>query len=81
MYDLIQQVRAVVPFNTPVADLCVDDCYGCPKKLLEYLDMELEDWQQKLDDGHIPNFAEINSLGRRSRKIVTALEKNGLVMN
>ena len=81
MYGLIQQVRTVVPFNISVADLCVDDCYGCPKKLMEYLDMELDDWEQKLDDGHIPNLGEINTLGKRSKKIVSALKKNGLLMN
>jgi hypothetical protein len=78
MYDLIRQVRTAVPFDMPVADICVDDCYGCPKKLLEYLDMELDDWQQKLDDGNIPNFGDLNALAKRSKKITTALKKNGI---
>lgn len=78
MYELIQQVRSVVPFGMPVADICVDDCYGCPKKLLEYLDMELDDWQRRLDSGDIPNFGDLNALAKRSKKISRALQKNGI---
>jgi hypothetical protein len=47
MHDLVQQVRSAVPFDMSVADICVDDCYGCPKKLMEYLDMELENWEAR----------------------------------
>ena len=47
MYGLVQQVRSAVPFDMSVADICVDDCYGCPKKLMEYLDMELENWEAR----------------------------------
>jgi hypothetical protein len=34
MHDLVQQLRSAVPFEMSVADICVDDCYGCPKKLI-----------------------------------------------
>ncbi len=81
MYDLIGHVRAAVPFDMPVADICVDDCYGCPKKLLEYLDMELDNWTQRLDDGDIPNFGDLNTLAKRSKKIAKALQKNGVTIN
>ena len=81
MYDLIQQVRTAVPFDMPVTDICVDDCYGCPKKLLEYLDMELDDWVQRLDSGDIPNFGDLNTLAKRSKKITKALQRNGITIN
>ena len=81
MYDLVQQVRSAVPFDMSVADICVDDCYGCPKKLMEYLDMELENWEERLEDGEIPNFGDINTLAKRSKKIARALQKNGISIN
>ena len=81
MYGLVNQVRSAVPFDMSVADICVDDCYGCPKKLMEYLDMELESWEQRLEDGEVPNFGDINTLAKRSKKITRALQKNGISIN
>lgn len=81
MQSLIDEVRNAIPFDTAEATLCADDasCQGCSVKLLEYLSMELDNWQQKLDDGVVPNFGELDRLGKTSKKVYKVLKKNGLI--
>ena len=81
MQNLINQVRQTIPFDTPEAVMCADDssCQGCSLKLLEFLSMELDNWQQKLDDGEVPNFGDLQKLGKSSRAVYRVLEKNGLI--
>ncbi|MCV6613237.1 MAG: hypothetical protein OIF55_20990 [Amphritea sp.] len=79
MEILIEQVREAIPFDTPADRLCAGSCTGCPKKLLEYLDMELEEWEQKLTSGEKPDFGDINKLTKASRKIFTILQRNNLI--
>jgi len=81
MLQLIAQVRAAIPFELPVAQLCAGPCRGCPKKLLDYLDGELEDWQQRLDAKELPSLGDLQRLATCSRKIYRSLERNGLVAN
>ena len=81
MQKLITEVRQAIPFDTPEAVMCADDssCQGCSLKLLEFLSMELDNWQQRLDDGEVPNFGDLNKLGKSSRAVYKVLQKNGLV--
>ena len=81
MQALINEVRQTIPFDTPEAVMCSDDssCQGCSLKLLEFLSMELDNWQQKLEDGEVPNFGDLQKLGKSSRAVYKVLEKNGLV--
>jgi len=79
MAELIHQVRDEIPFDIPTAELCKGPCKGCPKKLLEYLDMELEDWEGRLNNSEQPRLGDIQRLARRSKKIYRSLEKNGLL--
>ncbi|MCL6416267.1 hypothetical protein MIB92_11440 [Aestuariirhabdus sp. Z084] len=79
MRQLIEQVRQQVPFGLSEAEICSGGCQGCSKKLLDYLDRELEDWSLKLDQGEMPNFADLNSLASRSKKIYAALARSHLV--
>jgi len=81
MQNLIDEVRRTIPFDTPEAVMCADDtsCQGCSLKLLEYLSMELDNWQQKLDDGEVPNFADLAKLGKSSKAVYKTLEKNNLI--
>jgi hypothetical protein len=78
MRELIAQVRTAIPFNTPEAELCADECRSCSVKLLEFLAAELDDWEARLDAGETPGLAELSRLSRTSRKVYKALEKNGL---
>ena len=79
MGELIVQVRHQIPFEIPTEQLCNGPCRGCPKKLLEFLDMELEEWEQRLDGNEQPLLGDVQRLAKRSRKIYCSLQKNGLV--
>ena len=59
--------------------VCADECRGCSIKLIEYIAMELENWEYRLDDGVVPDFGDLKKLARSSSKIYRALVKNGLV--
>lgn len=80
MRNIIQQIRDNFPFSMSEEELCAETCsYGCSLKLLEYIDQEITDWEQRLDEGEIPNFGDIEKLSKSSRKIYKVLEKNNLV--
>ena len=65
----------------PEAVVCADKntCQGCSLKLLEYLESELDNWEQLLKAGHIPDFKDLQKLEKTSKKIYKTLETNGLV--
>ncbi|MGI9279959.1 MAG: hypothetical protein ACR2PX_10055 [Endozoicomonas sp.] len=79
MQELIVQVRGAIPFNMPEAEICTGKCVGCPKKLLEFLDQELSDWEFRLQDEELPKLGDINRLAKTSKKVHKALTRNGLV--
>ncbi|MCK5001549.1 MAG: hypothetical protein KAS57_00885 [Gammaproteobacteria bacterium] len=79
MQNLINEVRATMPFDVGEAQLCADSCNGCSLKLLEFLDMELQDWEQKLQDGVVPSFGDVHKMGKTCKKIYMVLKKNGLI--
>ena len=79
MQNLIDEVRATMPFDAGEAQLCADSCKGCSLKSLEFLDMELQDWDQKLKNGVKPSFGDIHKMGKTSKKIYMVLKKNGLI--
>lgn len=79
MQNIIDEVREVMPFDAGEAKLCSDFCQGCSLKLLGFLETELEDWEQKLQDGVQPNFGDINRMSKTCKKVYTILQKNGLV--
>ncbi len=73
MRRLIDQVRTEIPFDLPEETICSGDCRGCAKKLLEFLDAELSDWECRLDAGEVPLLGEVQRLGRCCRKVHIAL--------
>lgn len=81
MQNLIDEVRATIPFGAGEAQLCADSesCNGCSLKLLEFLEMELQDWEQKLQEGVQPSFGDVHKMGKTCKKIYMVLRKNGLV--
>ncbi|WP_428820363.1 hypothetical protein [Microbulbifer sp. MCCC 1A16149] len=79
MRGLISKVRSALPFSLPAAELCAGPCRGCPKKLLELLDGEIVEWEQRLDNGEIPTLGDVNKFGRLCRKIHKAIAANGLI--
>ena len=79
MRSLIEQARSVIPFDVPEAVLCSGGCYGCSKKLLDFLDSELGYWECQLDNGEIPSLGDVQRLTKSSRKIYEALDRSGLL--
>lgn len=79
MYQLIRQVRTAFPFDASETSLCSDECSGCSKKLLEFVSMELDDWETKLDDGARPGLADLDRMARTCRKVYEVLQRNELI--
>lgn len=79
MQQLIQQVRETLPFGTPRGYVCADECKGCSMKLLEFLDMELMDWEDRLQQGEVPGLGDIQRMAKISRRIHKVLDKNGVL--
>jgi hypothetical protein len=79
MHQLIVQIRQHIPFDLPEAYVCSDNCNGCSLKLLEFLDMELLDWERRLGEGERPNFGDIKRMVKMATSIHRVLQKNALV--
>ena len=79
MKNMIDDVRSAMPFGADDAQLCTDSCQGCSKKLLEFLETELDDWEHKLHEGIQPNFGDIHRMGKICKKVYVVLKKNGLI--
>jgi uncharacterized metal-binding protein YceD (DUF177 family) len=79
MRQLIQRIRNEIPFGLPEEALCGDACQGCSSKLLIYLETELDEWESKLAAGTLPNFADLNRLADKGRKVAQVLHQNGLL--
>ena len=79
MRQLIDEVRHALPFDLPEARVCKGPCDGCSLKLLDFLEMELEQWERRLGQGEKPGLAELSKLAKTSRRIYRVLEKNGLL--
>lgn len=80
MRDIIRQIRENFPFALSEQELCAQTCsHGCSIKLLEYIDMEINEWEQRLDKGEIPTLGDIQKLSRSSLKIYRVLQQNKLV--
>ncbi len=78
MQILIKEIRETLPFHLTPNELCKEsnNCRGCSLKLLEFLNMECLNWEQKLATGEIPTIRDINSLAKIARKVHTVVSKN-----
>ncbi len=79
MKKLIADIRAAIPFDMPLANICNCPCTGCSKKLLDYLDMQLEEKEAEVEAGSIPSLGELNRLKKSATKIHATLIKNGVI--
>lgn len=77
--DLIAQVRESFPFTLPQAQICAGKCVGCPKKLLELVDMELSDWESRLNNSELPLLGDITRLGKLCKNVRRGLVRNNLL--
>lgn len=80
MSDIIHKIKDTFPFSLSEEELCGDTCsHGCALKLLDYLYMEITEWEERLENGEIPNFKDIQKITKMSKNIYRVLEKNNLV--
>ncbi|WP_242466163.1 hypothetical protein [Chromatium okenii] len=67
MRILIADIRAAIPLDAPPALECSGDCQQCALKLLEFLALELQSWEQRLAQNERPTLAELSQLARTAR--------------
>ena len=79
MRALIRQVRAALPFEAAEAQVCTGVCQGCSRKLLDFLESELDDWERRLDAGERPGLSDLSRLMQTGRKVERVLARNGLI--
>ncbi len=79
MSELIDQIKTALPLNQSDIITCSGQCKVCPEKLIEYISMELENWEYRLESGEKPNFKDLNNLAKTGLKIHTALDKKGFI--
>ncbi len=79
MRELIAQIKNTLPFDSVDPDFCSDACSGCSLKLIDFLSIEIDDWEHRLDQKEVPNLSDIKKLGKMAKKIHTVLIKNNLI--
>ena len=79
MRNIITEVKQVFPFDAPQSRICGDTCVGCPKKLLELVETEIDYWQFQLDKGEVPTFDELNRFGKLCKNVKRGLVRNGIL--
>jgi len=79
MSDLINQIKSALPLDQSEIITCTGQCKVCPEKLIEYISMELDNWEYRLQSGEKPNFKDLNKLAKTGVKIHSALDKKGFL--
>lgn len=79
MANLIQEARKRIPFHLSFNGHCEGRCDECPEKLLEFLDMDLSDWESRLKHGDMPSLEEVHALAKNCRDVHAVLHKEGFI--
>ncbi|USD67379.1 hypothetical protein [Vibrio sp. SCSIO 43136] len=81
MQQIIDAVKAQFPLYQEETFKCGVDslCTGCPKKLMELVDSELQYWQHQIDQNISPTFDELRRFGKMCKNVRRALVRNGLI--
>lgn len=79
MAELINRARREIPFKMSFDGFCVGRCDECPEKLLEFLDVELSEWEYRLQNGAMPKLGDVTTVAVHCKKVFEVLEENGLV--
>lgn len=78
MKNMIREIQRIFPFGASDAYICRDNCIGCSKKLLVFLEEEINFWQNQLEKGITPSLGDLCQLSRTTHKIGLALERNAI---
>jgi len=79
MKQLIQDARAQIPFDLPLDCSCDGHCEECPSKLVEFLYIDLSNWEFRLKRGDVPSVGELHTLGRECLEVRNLLRKKGFI--
>lgn len=79
MRQLIDEARRRIPFQLSFDGHCEGRCDECPEKLLEFLDIELRDWERRLKRGDTPNLGDIEALAKTCKDVYVVLRVKELV--
>ena len=81
MQQIIDAVKAEFPLYQQDTFTCGPDnsCVGCPKKLMDLVDTELQYWQHQLDRGIAPGFDDLNQFGKMCKNVRRALVRNNSI--
>lgn len=79
MENLIKEAREKIPFTLSFEGNCEGRCDECPFKLLEFLDIDLLNWEARLKRGDVPSLGDVHTLGRQCKEIYNILQMKGLV--
>lgn len=79
MSNLIAEARKRIPFNVSLSSDCEGRCDVCPYKRLEWLDIELSDWQKRLNRGDTPTLTDLEILARNCKEVYEILHKEGVI--
>jgi hypothetical protein len=81
MQQIIDAVITEFPlYNEDVFKCGIENtCIGCPKKLMDLVDIELQYYQEQINQGISPTFGELNSFGKMCKNIRRALLRNNRI--
>jgi hypothetical protein len=79
MENLIKEARATIPFKLSFSGNCEGRCDECPEKLMEYLDIDLLNWEDKLKKGIVPTITDLQILARQCKETYAVLQKRGYI--
>ncbi|CAB0151484.1 hypothetical protein PSI9734_01871 [Pseudidiomarina piscicola] len=80
MQQLLDTIRATIPFGLKEADMCQGICRGCSKKMMEMLDSEVSQWQVDLDNETvIPTFSDLAFMEKLARRTHKVMQRNNLI--
>ena len=79
MGELIAQIKTAIPFDLPESYICSGRCNGCSLKLLDFLALQLEEWEDRLLAGEQPNFGDLKKLARIARQVHRVMDRNDLL--
>jgi hypothetical protein len=81
MQNVIDQINQVMPFGLSEAEICAGKCIGCPKKLTEFMSMEVDYWQSQLNNDEPILLGDVSRLARIGQKVYKGLKRNGLIVD
>jgi len=81
LQQIINQINTVMPFGLSEAEICAGKCIGCPKKLTEFMSMEVDYWQSQLDNNEPILLGDVSRLANIGAKVFKGLKKNGLIID